>query len=145
MQCDTEKAKEFAGLYHAADEASLKAQRTHVLAVRSSLVLLGVGGALSAVSVSDQATKWYLSLLAAIIFAASVVISIATRELRKDRIWYEGRAVAESIKTMCWRYMTAIEPYQPSIGSVDSIFCDDLQRITAEHSSIGKELSESLL
>jgi len=145
MQCDTEKAKEFAGLYHAADEASLKAQRTHVLAVRSSLVLLVVGGALSAVSVSDQATKWYLSLFAAIISAASVVISIATRALRKDRIWYEGRAVAESIKTMCWRYMTAIEPYQPSIGSVDWIFCDDLQRITAEHSSIGKELSERLL
>src|SRR2546425_584048 len=138
MQGDTEKAKEFAGLYHAADEASLEAQGRHVLALRSSFVLLVVGGALSAGSILDQATKWYLSLFGALILAASVVISIATRALRKDRIWYEGRAVAESIKTMSWRYMTAIEPYQPSLGSVDSIFCDDLQRVTAEHSSIGK-------
>src|SRR5690606_15189811 len=31
---------------------------------------------------------------------------------KPDRIWYNARAVAESVKTLTWRYMMRAEPFQ---------------------------------
>ncbi|MCV5359976.1 DUF4231 domain-containing protein, partial [Escherichia coli] len=38
--------------------------------------------------------------------------SVYLFSVRPEKLWYGGRAVAESIKTITWRYVCRAEPFQ---------------------------------
>ena len=49
--------------------------------------------------------------LAAVAFLAALVIRVALLSERPERVWYEGRAAAESAKTLAWRFAVGGEPF----------------------------------
>jgi hypothetical protein len=54
--------------------------------------------------------------------------------MRPDRLWYSGRAVAESAKSMAWLYMTGTDPYPVSLSAAeaDSKFIADLKAMAKD-------------
>jgi hypothetical protein len=54
-----------------------------------------------------------------------IVMKLYNRQAGGDARWFDGRAVAETVKTQTWRYMMRLAPYQDDV-SADEIFGQDL-------------------
>jgi SMODS and SLOG-associating 2TM effector domain 1/SMODS and SLOG-associating 2TM effector domain 3 len=58
-----------------------------------------------------------------------VVMRWVNRSRHPNRSWFDGRAVAESIKTNSWRYMMCTDPFAGSDADADARFIGDLREI----------------
>src|SRR6266404_3168601 len=99
-------------LYHAADNSSMEAQKKFLWATRTRLI--GVLGAaffgLFTWKTGSSPVDWS-GVLAALCFAAALVVEGFLYQTKPERTWYEGRAAAESVKTLSWRYAVGGEPF----------------------------------
>jgi uncharacterized membrane protein YhaH (DUF805 family) len=130
--------RELPGLYHAADKASAEGQRVYFVALMFYLLLLILAAVFSFFSGDSVAG----SILFAILFLVSLGILIALRVMRPDDRWYNGRAVAESVKTRAWRWMMRAAPYEqdgnPAASSKQ--FINDLKAILNQNRSLAGKL-----
>jgi len=72
------------------------------------------------------------------LFLITLGILIYLRVNRPDDIWYNGRAVAESVKTRTWRWAMRAEPYEDTdnIERVSKQFINDLKAILDQNRSL---------
>ena len=122
---------DYPGLFQAADRASLAAQRRHLLFTGAMLLSLVLGAGLGALSSVIPSLKTGLAVASTALVSLSFVLTAIRRALKPEKLWYGGRAVAESAKSMAWRYMTGAEPYFISAPreDVDSRFISDLKSL----------------
>jgi len=100
------------GLFEAADTASRSGQRGYVRTVRLRL-LLTIAAAVTGV-LTWQVGVAGVDLAAigtAIALAAITVTEVNLRATRPEGRWYDGRALAESAKSLAWRYSVGGVPY----------------------------------
>jgi hypothetical protein len=97
--------------FRAADQASLEAQRRYLWLVRIDLVSLCLGAILTSFQYEDPAWNRFLAVAGAVLLAVGLVITTWLNQKAFKRQWYGGRAAAESIKSLAWRYMMRAEPY----------------------------------
>jgi hypothetical protein len=126
------------GLYQSADQASLNAQSLYFWGLRSYLVLLVVAALVSFLWPKDS----YGAMVSVALFLITLGILIALRVNRPDDLWYNGRAVAESVKTRSWRWSMRAEPYEDTdnIEVVSKQFINDLKAILNQNRSLSKNL-----
>lgn len=129
-------------LFKAADSASLVAQRRYLFLVLGNLLFLVGGALLSSIPPIPQLTKSETALLGSISFAIGLFFTLFMRTLSYEKSWYGGRAFAESVKTIAWRYMTCAEPYHTEACSAeaDGKFAADLRLILSERRSLARIL-----
>lgn len=53
-------------------------------------------------------------------FVAAFICELFVLGLKPERTWYEGRAVAESIKTLAWRYAVCADPFPKRMTSSEA-------------------------
>jgi len=112
--------KDLPVIFRAADASSSVAQRQFLRATRFRLAMLalaaGAGGTTWVVGGPD-----YAGVLAAAAFMAAIAVEVFILQSQPDRVWYEGRAAAESAKTLAWRYAVGGEPFGlSSVAGVDA-------------------------
>lgn len=108
-------------LFQAADAASLKAQRSYLSATRIRLVVLTVAALLGIFSWRvgvGRIDVWGVVGVIAFMIASSA--ELATWRTRPDKGWYDGRAVAESSKTLTWKFAVGALPFPISLGMNDA-------------------------
>lgn len=129
------------GLYQSADAASLKAQSIHFNALKVYLFLLIAAAVVLFVWPADS----YGAMASAGLFLITLAILIFLRACRPDDIWYNGRAVAESVKTRAWRWVMRAEPYEDTdnIEKVSKQFINDLKAILNQNRSLSKAIEPS--
>lgn len=103
--------KDMPAFFQVTDKVSYHAQKNYLRLMQSNIFLLVLSAALSVYSFSDISTRKVLAMLSAIMLFASIITTWLIHVFRYEKIWYEGRAVAESIKSLSWRYMTCADPY----------------------------------
>jgi hypothetical protein len=106
------KDKDLSAIYTSSDRVSGRGQRRTKMSVRTEL--LGFIVASIAGIASYHVGAHHLDILAAIsaiAFAASLVSSAFRAWMKPERDWYAGRAAAESVKTMGWRYAVGGDPF----------------------------------
>lgn len=132
---------ELPGLYQSADQASLKAQKNYFKGLRWYLILLICATFISYARPSDI----FGALLSAGLFLITLGILIFIRVKRPDETWYNGRAVAESVKTRSWRWMMRAEPYEncDNIEIVRRQFISDLKTILTQNRSLSHSLQST--
>jgi SMODS and SLOG-associating 2TM effector domain 3/SMODS and SLOG-associating 2TM effector domain 1 len=126
------------GLYQSADKASLSAQSAYFWGLRSYLVLLAVAALISFLWPKDPIA----AMISAVLFMITLGILVILKVKRPDDLWYNGRAVAESVKTMAWRWSMRSEPYENTndIAIISKQFIDELKDILHQNRSISKYL-----
>jgi SMODS and SLOG-associating 2TM effector domain 3/SMODS and SLOG-associating 2TM effector domain 1 len=97
-------------LFRSADATAIAAQRRYLLAIRVRLYLLVAAAAAGAVSVAAGGVDWS-SLAGAVALVAAALTELYLVRDRPEQRWYEGRAAAESAKTLGWRYAVGAEPF----------------------------------
>ncbi|MGN2393242.1 SLATT domain-containing protein, partial [Pelomicrobium sp. G1] len=88
----------YPSLYYLADTASLKAQSTFLLFNKfylGSLVLAAILGSFTAVG-SQPVNRWVYTALAVVLIVGLIILWVI-RAKQDDKIWFDGRAVAESV------------------------------------------------
>ena len=109
----------FPALYRAADQSSLDGQRRFLRATRlrlAALVVAAIGGAFE-LSIGSLDVFGFVGLVA---FVAALGAEIYVVTAKPDRIWYEGRAAAESAKTLAWRYAVGGEPFPVELDASEA-------------------------
>jgi hypothetical protein len=125
---------DYPALFLAADNASRLAQRRHLTFTGVILGALVVSAALGALAgVLPSATK-ALALASTAGAALSFMLTAMRKALKPEKLWYSGRAVAESAKSLAWRYMTGADPYPVSLppAEADGRFIADLQSLVKD-------------
>ncbi|MEU4887840.1 MULTISPECIES: DUF4231 domain-containing protein [Streptomyces] len=102
---------DFPGLYQAADSASLRGQRHFMRAVKWRLLSVLLAAAFGLLTTYSH----YYAIASALAFLSALLIELYILKEKPERVWYDGRALAESAKSLTWRYAVGAAPYQ--IGS----------------------------
>ena len=142
---------DFPASYIAADAASLEGQRRFISSTRIQLLLLVVASAAGAFSWRVNRTWDGAALLAGVAFLAAAVLRTILIRGRPHRAWYDGRAAAESIKTLAWKYSVAGDPFLSTNADSDDVFRRLSSDVLASFSTLGvspasasKEPTESM-
>ncbi|MFE6050914.1 DUF4231 domain-containing protein [Kitasatospora sp. NPDC056446] len=95
------------GFFWAADAASLRGQQHSVRLSAWELVLLVVAAATG----SADGVLW--AWPAAVAYLGAIALAVVISRQNPQGLWYEGRAAAESVKTLVWKYAVRADAYQP--------------------------------
>lgn len=141
------KDKDFPNYFRAGDKASLVAQSTYVNYVKWDLSLMVIASALSIYNYQEEHSKTIIYVLSGILLLVATILSLVIKNKQYEDVWYRGRALAESCKTLTWRYITCSEYFESSLTSLEAKkrFTERITEIKKEFSDLNKELSAKLL
>jgi hypothetical protein len=111
---------DYPALFLEANAASTAAKRTYLNLNRGTLVLLVGGAGFAAASVAVDSVRFAFVVASALVLAASAFLTIYLKATRPEQLWYSGRAVAESVKSMSWRYMMGADPYFIDLSAAEA-------------------------
>lgn len=134
------QTQDFPALYRSADELSTSSQKHFFWALRIHLVTLVIAAILSIVSIPH----WSIAVMQVFALLAALGCSIYLFSVRPERLWYGGRAVAESIKTITWRYACRAEPFQGDDVSAKGDFRKTLGAIVEQNRGVFQSLTNHL-
>lgn len=124
-------------LYRASDSASGSAQQAHLRALKAQLALFFTVGIFSAVptwvDLTSSGTRKF-AVASALFLAAGLLLAAIARERKYEEQWFEFRAVAESAKTLTWRLMMNMPPFESEKEQVEQKFIDELEAVSAAQS-----------
>ena len=120
-------------LFHGADGSSMAAQTRFLRATRLRLFGL-VGAGLFGLFTwkSGLSPVDWAGVLAASCFVTALVLETYLQQTKPERTWYEARAIAESVKTLSWRYAVGGEPFNIGVDPeprVAELFLDRLKTL----------------
>lgn len=119
-------------LYRAADNLSIQHQKEHFRLLFGYLSSLVIGSVISIFCNGTIANS--ISLL---LFILSAVLFAISKILNPLDLWYNGRAVAESVKSMTWKWMMKAEPYQDMVlETASSRLKDDLRNLLYQNKAL---------
>jgi hypothetical protein len=99
-------------LFRAADKVSNVAQSQFAWLTATQLGLCVIVAILGSFALSSTPHKIGLAIASAVILILAIVTTILILVSNLDKDWYEGRAIAESVRSKAWCYMTGSEPYR---------------------------------
>lgn len=134
------QSSHYPSIYCSADELSLLSQKRFFLALTAHLVLLIFAAILSLVNISGS----LIAILQLVTLLLVLFCSIYLFSLRPDRLWYAGRAVAESIKTITWRYISRAEPFQGDDINARTHFSKSLKAVVDQNGEIFRAVTARL-
>lgn len=126
-------------LYHSADTLSLKRQRAFFLALRLNLMFLTGAAVLSLLNISH----WWGALLQAIVLLGALSTTVYLMTQRPERTWYAARAVAESVRTLAWRFAMRSEPFDGSDQEARLQFASKLREVTSQNVEVASRLTSA--
>jgi hypothetical protein len=98
-----------------------------------ALLVAAFGGAVTLTTAADFQIGGGLAFLA---FACALGAELFMAMTSPHTAWYEGRAAAESAKTLAWRYMVRAEPFEVDIPDVDAQFLAQTRSLLQDLQSI---------
>ena len=100
-----------APLFHLADLRSLKGQRRFLAATKLRILMLILGAGAGGVALLSGWPYVIPLVVAALAFVVALGADFFIAQNRPDRIWFQGRAAAESAKSLAWRYSVGGDPF----------------------------------
>lgn len=115
-------------LHRAANTRSLAGQKQalRLTKLRLGAVVAAAAGGAATWDVGRHHDVRLAAWIAFVAFLTAGACEIALAIRRPDRVWYEGRAAAESVKTLTWRYMMRAESYETEARHVDQRFVREI-------------------
>lgn len=128
---------EWPALFASADRVSLDGQRLQKRCF-GGIILLNI----TAAGLANFANHKPIALTMLVVMITAVGFSIALLTIRPQAEWYNGRALAESVKTLSWRFVTCTVPYTKERAEQDAkeAFTEALKTALKEGNSISSGL-----
>jgi hypothetical protein len=130
---------DYPALFRAADDASNLKQRAYLTLIKAEYLFLFV----AAVLFMDVFTDATFYLFYALVFLGSLAALLARALLKPEQDWYRCRALAESVKTLTWRYMMRAEPFMGAPATARAEFRNHLQLLFNENRTTAEKISSN--
>ncbi|WP_367128375.1 DUF4231 domain-containing protein [Saccharothrix sp. HUAS TT1] len=120
------------GAFHDAEDASARGQRLTLAWSRIRLisaVVAAIGGAVTWKVAGDAAVGGALAMVG---FSVALVVEVLLWTQQPERDWYAGRAVAESVKSLSWRYAVAGAPFPADVARAEASFRQRVAEVLAQ-------------
>lgn len=130
--------QDFPALYRSADQLSLNSQKHFFRILFVHLSVLVIAAVLSTINISE---KW-IPIFQLLSLITALGCSVYLWTVRPDRYWYAGRAVAESVKTITWRYISRAEPFDTEDKTAKNNFKQSLKMIFDQNHDICSKLTD---
>lgn len=128
---------DYPAVYWAADSESGKSQRRLLCVNRVALGLLLVGALCATIGVGGQTD----AIVGAALFLASLAFLWYDQVASPKAEWYSARALAESVKTLTWRFVMRAEPFaSPEDQQNLIVFQTRLRDLLQQNKEIGSLL-----
>lgn len=134
--------KYFPGLYQASNTASLLAQKCYKNIIASDLIMMIIASALAVYNYQNTEPKLWVYVISGMFLLGCFTLTLIVRVIKFEDTWYQGRALAESCKTLTWRFITCAESFEISLNRevVKRKFILRIKELSNEF----EELNESL-
>ncbi|PWG81183.1 DUF4231 domain-containing protein [Pararcticibacter amylolyticus] len=127
------KEKDFPCYYVDSDNASKFAQKTYKVFIWVSIGFMFLATLVDSLDFFQE-IKRYTGIAVFISGAMTLLLTL----LKPEKSWYKGRAIAESMKTLSWRYMMHIDPFDANDDRQNLIrFTDRISAINAQANQDG--------
>ena len=134
-------------LFQSSDSASLIEQKSYINLCRIDFSLIVLAAFFSGFSLNPslKILKW-CALFALISLILSFCLKLIIKIGKWDKKWFDTRAVAESVKTVTWRYIMGVEPYENSLSAedLDRKFVNKLDEILRSASKASGSLAKNV-
>ncbi len=126
---------DYPALFKAADKASISAQNHYFNALKAYIFLLVIAALVSFTWPKDT----WGAISSASLFLITLGILVWLKMKKPEDIWYNGRAVAESVKTRTWRWVTKSSPYDAQTQTqAQAHLISDLRGILEQNQSLSQ-------
>jgi hypothetical protein len=134
--------KDMPDLYISGNNLSIKSQTQYLLLSKIDLFAMILSAGLSVLVFMGEGFKNFLIIIVCCLLVLSIILRSTIRHLQLEKYWYHGRAIAESVKTLTWRYVTRVDPFTASRSQseVDSFFLQNLHSISNSAKTISPQL-----
>jgi hypothetical protein len=122
----------YASAFAVTDRTAAWGQRVDLRLTRLELGLLVLGALAGFLSVEAGRNGPDLGgVLAALLFTGSLALRAYRMTVRPTSVWQDGRAAAESIKTLCWRYAAGSRTFPADLDDAraDELLVERLREI----------------
>lgn len=135
---------DFTSVHIAADAASKKSQKLYVRIICIDLWAMIIASILAVYNYESASYKEILYIVTGILMLLSLVLTIIILTLKLEDTWYKGRALAESCKTVTWRFMTRTEPFQNNLDA-ENKFTKRIDELSNEFSELRQSMDSMLM
>jgi hypothetical protein len=127
-------------LFRSADRASGEGQRTFMVLTFLNLaaLLLAAGVGPYKAEVFDGGADLF-GLVAVVAFIAALMFRTYAITTAPEKSWYAGRALAESAKSLAWRYAVGAEPFPHSGTNLEALLTERLEELVLASSDLTLE------
>lgn len=117
-------------LFKIADDKSKKSQNIFIRLNIFILLLLFLSSLSSIYTIVPKG----LTTFSTICLILSTLFNIYILFFRPEKSWYEGRAIAESVKSLTWKFITNTKPFKISLKQekAEQIYNDNLKKIIGQ-------------
>lgn len=134
------KDTDYPALYRAASELSARSQKDFFRAFLGHMALLVFA---TLISIANSPRE-HVAILQVLVLLGALGCAIYLFAGRPDQRWYGGRAVAESIKTLTWRYVSRAEPFDQTQVRASHEFRLKLKAIVDQNKQVTSLLTTHL-
>lgn len=131
----------------AGDTASQKSQNWYIRLFGLDLLLMIFSAFLSIYNYETEDSKTIVYSVSGIFLLGALMISIFLKVKKYEDIWYRGRALAESCKTLTWRFIMCSEYFENilSVEEVEKRFIQRIKEISKEFTDLNDVLDSKQL
>ncbi len=118
--------------YYSSDRLAVNTQRLHFLLLGLQLSFLFLASLAGVISVfARSVTHIDLPVLTAVLLVLGLLATWINGAQGYEKTWFDARAVAESVKTVAWRYMMQAHPFDEHLDPVaaDTLLVDELRAV----------------
>lgn len=131
---------DYPALFQAADAASLLGQNWYRRLVKIDLSFVVLAAIIGAVSpLVPKESEPVVFALAVVPLLGAMIAKFVARQRRDDADWYNGRAVAETVKSRTWRYMMRLAPFQDD-PTADREFLSQITSLIRDRANLRQAL-----
>jgi hypothetical protein len=121
--------KDYPTLVRHYDSVSLQGQSRYLQFIGLELIVaMGAAFASDVLHHLDPMWLQIVGWVVIILLALGLAVQLVRLVKREDQSWFEGRAVAESAKTLTWRFMMKVQPFHVE-ANLDEDFMNRLQAV----------------
>jgi hypothetical protein len=122
------------GLFEAADTASSQGQQEYVNFARLRLMFAVFAAATGTFTWLVGHRVDLAAIATAVALAATAAVEVYLQSAKPEELWYDGRALAESAKSLAWRFSVGGLPFEKgdTETATELRFIDQLKKLLAE-------------
>ena len=139
--------KDFPSYFQASDNASKQAQSNYINIIRIDLISMIIASAMTIYNYQQVESKLYVYVISGVLLLASLILTIILKSKQYEDTWYQGRALAESCKTLTWRFVTCSEYFEENLTDIEARerFIDRIKELSNEFKGLSKIMNSKTL